>query len=47
MKINKIETNFNKNFFLKETNNIRYKKYSTKMESEIINIYPDILYPHI
>ena len=44
MKINKIETNFNKNFFLKETNNIRYKKYSTKMESEIINIYPDILY---
>lgn len=44
MNITKIETDFNKKLFLKETDKIGYKKYSPKVEMEVINIYPDISY---
>lgn len=47
MNIKKIETNYNKKYFLKDFNNIKYKKYSKSLENEIVNIYPEITYQDI
>ena len=43
MKIIKIETNYEKNIFLKE-NNIKPSKYKENIENKVINIYPRIEY---
>lgn len=46
MNITKIETNYKRNLFWKETE-IKPSKYSNKIENKVINIYPDILYNDI
>lgn len=47
MNIKKVETNYNKKIFLEESNNIKHRKYSTGLENEVINIYPEITYQKI
>lgn len=46
MEILKIETNYKRNLFFKEVK-IKPKKYSEKLEYNIINIYPEITYQTI
>ena len=46
MEFTKIETNYKRNLFLKTTN-INPKKYTEKLQNEIINIYPEISYQAI
>ena len=41
MKITKIETNKNKNYYF-NIGNIKPKKYSSKQETQIVNVYPDV-----
>lgn len=47
MNIRKFETNYKHNLFLSETKNIKSKPYSNKLESQTINIYPEISYQSI
>ena len=43
MEITKIETNKNKNLYF-NTSSIKPKKYSSRLETQIVNIYPDVTY---
>lgn len=43
MKIEKIETNYNKNMYL-DTKNIKPGKYKESIENKIINVYKDVKY---
>ncbi len=43
MKITKIETNKNKNLYF-NTSTIEPKKYSSKIQNQVINIYPNVTY---
>lgn len=47
MNITKIETNYKRKIFLNETKNNKPKKYTQKLEKEIINIYPSLEYQTI
>lgn len=44
MKIIKVETNYKRNLFFHKNNYIKVKNYSESIESNVINIYPDINY---
>lgn len=44
MKITKIETNYKRNLFLKETQNIKFQNYTNSLENQVIQIYPSIHY---
>ncbi len=47
MKIIKTETNYKRNMFFYKTEKINFKKYSDRLENNIINIYPNITYQTI
>lgn len=44
MKITKIETNYKRNLFFKETQNIKFQNYTNSVEKQVIQIYPSIHY---
>lgn len=44
MEIKKIETNYRRKLFLKETKNVSFKNFSDKLENQIIRIYPNITF---
>lgn len=46
MQISKIETNYKRKMFF-SISNVKSKKYSEKLENQIINIYPEIKYQSI
>ncbi len=47
MNITKIETNYKRNLFFKETTNIKTKPYDSYLEKQILQIYPHITYQSI
>ena len=47
MTITKIETNYKRNLFFHKTEYVKTKPYSSKLENQIINIYPEITYQSI
>ena len=46
MEIKKIETNYKRKMFF-HSSNVSFKKYTEKLENQIINIYPEITYQTI
>ena len=47
MNIQKYETNYKKNLFLKQISNFKISDYSEKLENNVIQIYPDIKYQKV
>lgn len=47
MHITKFETNYKRKLFFSRLDNVKFKEYSTKIENQVINIYPEIKYQSI
>ena len=47
MNITKFETNYKRKLFFSRLENVKFREYSTKIENQVINIYPEIKYQSI